>query len=247
MSSLDKVFLVIEAVISKQNQGATFTEVQAATGLAVSTVHRQLKGLMALGYLAYTPETKRYKGSLKMAGLGAEIMANFNLREHVHPFLLKMNSESGFASNAAIIDEDQGIYIDKVATKDLGIKLIGDVGKRFQLHCTAMGKILLAHSDDKIIRQVLARPLQYFTPKTITDPKVLRNHLDEVRQQGYAVDNEEVTYGIMCVAAPVTTISDEVKCSLSVAFPSYITSEKGMGFIVDMVKRYAYECSGFEM
>lgn len=244
MNSLDKVFLILESVVSRQSLGASFTDVQNDTGLPRATVHRVLKNLTELSYLAYDPEVKRYRGSLKIAGLGAEIMANFNLRDHVHPFLLRMNRESEFASNAGIIDGDQGVYIDKVATKDLGIKLIGEVGKRFMLHCTGMGKVLLAHSRPDEVDRVMAGPMPSYTKNTITDPDQLAQELAQIREQGYALDREEVTRGIMCVAAPVQGRDERVVCALSVAFPTYVAKENGLEPIVGLVKRYAAECSG---
>ncbi len=244
MNSLDKVFLILESVVSRQGEGASFTDVQNDTQLTRATVHRILRNLTQLSYLAYDPEARRYRGSLKIAGLGAEIMANFNLRDYVHPFLLRMNRESEFASNAGIIDGAQGVYIDKVATKDLGIKLIGEVGKRFMLHCTGMGKVLLAHSEPGEVDRVLSGPLTSFTRNTITDPERLARELARIREQGFALDREEVTRGIMCVAAPVWGAGERVVCSLSVAFPTYVAAEKGLEPIVDLVRRYAAECSG---
>jgi DNA-binding IclR family transcriptional regulator len=247
MGPLDKIFLVIESVISRQREGASFSQVQGDTGLAAATVHRHLKALTALGYMTYSEGERRYRGSLKMAGLGAEIMSNFSLRDHVHPFLLSMNKESDFASNAGIMDGREGVYIDKVDTQDSGLRLIGAVGKRFKLHCTGMGKVLLAHRSSSEIEQVLAGPLPSFTPATLTDPDKLRQELAEVRKEGYALDREEITRGIFCVAAPVMGAAGEVACALSVAFPSYVVSENRLDSIIKMVKRYAAECSGVEV
>ena len=247
MNSLDKVFLVVESVIARQKLGASFSEVQSETGLARATVHRLLKNLTELGYLTYSQESRRYRGSLKMAGLGAEIMSNFNLRDHVHPFLIRMNRESDFASNAGIKDGYEGVYIDKVDTQDSGLQLIGAVGKRFKLHCTAMGKVLLAHSSSEELEKVLAEPLTRFTGNTITDPTKLRAELDMIRKQGYAIDREEITRGIICVAAPVTGVSGQVVCSLSAAFPTYVTRDKGLDSIIKMVRSHASDCSGIEV
>ena len=247
MSSLDKVFGVLESVIARQKLGASFSEVQSDTGLARATVHRVLKNLAELGYLTYIQDNRRYRGSLKLAGLGAEIMSNFNLRDHVHPFLIRMNRESDYASNAGIKDGDEGVYIDKVDTQDSGLQLIGAVGKRFMLHCTAMGKVLLAHSSPEEIQEVLAKPMTGFTPNTITMADKLAEELDLVREQGYALDQEEITRGIICVAAPVSGTSGQVVCSLSAAFPAYVLRDKELGSIVQMVKRYAAECSSIEL
>lgn len=247
MGSMDKIFLVIEAVIARQREGATFSQVQAETGLPRATVHRHLKALAELGYLDYSEKDRSYRGSLRMAGLGAEIMSNFNLRDHVHPYLIRMNNETGHASNAGIIDGLEGVYIDKVDTQDSALQLIGSVGRRFKLHCTGMGKVLLAAERPELVEAVLAEPLLRFTPATITDPDELKDELQQIREQGYGLDREEITRGVICVAAPVTGLTEEVVCALSLAFPRYVVEESGLEPIIELVKQYASECSGVEV
>jgi IclR family KDG regulon transcriptional repressor len=174
--------MVIESVITHQSEGASFSQVQAETGLPGTTVYRHLKELTALGYMTYTQNDRRYRGSFKLAGLGAEIMSSFNLRDHVHPFLIRMNKDCGFASNAGIMDGYEGVYIDKVDTQDTGLRLIGAVGKRFMLHCTGMGKAMLAFCSEEFIQRILESPMPRFTPATITNPEAMRKELEEVRK-----------------------------------------------------------------
>ena len=81
LSSLEKVFTVIETIVSYQSTGMNFAAVVGKTGLPKSTVHRLLKYLTGIGYLSFSTDTKLYRGTLKLAGLGAEVMANFDLRQ----------------------------------------------------------------------------------------------------------------------------------------------------------------------
>lgn len=88
MNPLSKVFSIIETVVAQQNNGMTYSEIVSALELPKSSVRRILKELKELGYLTFIPETKRYFGSLRLASLGAEVMSNFQLRDHIHPLLL---------------------------------------------------------------------------------------------------------------------------------------------------------------
>jgi DNA-binding IclR family transcriptional regulator len=243
MGPLDKVFQVLEQVVALQAPGASFSQVKEMTGLPGSTVHRVLKNLTDLGYLTYFPSDRRYRGGLKLANLGAEVMANFNLRDQIHPILLKMQKESEFRCNAAIREGGCGVYIDLIDTRDLGVKLYGEVGMRFMLHCTALGKVLLAFGGPRATERVLAKPMPAVTSRTITDPDKLRGELSQVRKDGYALDREEITRGIMCAAAPVFGPDGNFLCAISVTFPKYVADENRTGHLADMVKRYAAEIS----
>jgi len=244
LSSLDNVFTVIETVVSHQRTGLNFAAIVAETGLPKATVHRILKYLTGVGYLSFSPDTKKYRGTLKLAGLGAEVMANFDLRQHIHPQLLKLHRESEHTCNMGVKNGNVGIFVDKIESRDFGIKLFSEVGKSFPLHCTAMGKILLAYSPTQETEKILSQPLPAYTDKTITEKKVLVKELAKVKQSGYAVDWEEITRGIMCVAAPIFGVAGEITCAISMAFPSYIYTDGGIDTEIESIKRHARAISG---
>ncbi len=244
MSSLEKVFAVIETVVSHQNTGLNFAAVVAKTGLPKSTAHRILKYLTGIGYLSFVADTKMYRGTLKLAGLGAEVMSNFDLRQQVHPQLIQLHQETEHTCNMGIRSGSEGIFVDKIESRDFGIKLFSEVGKSFPLHCTAMGKVLLAHAAAAEIAAILSPPLQAYTEKTITDPLVLRKELATIKEHGYAIDWEEITRGVMCVAAPVFGIAAEITCAISMAFPSYIYSDRGIDPEIHAIKGHARAISG---
>jgi DNA-binding IclR family transcriptional regulator len=244
MSSLDKVFDLLEAVLTHQDQGLTFSETVAKTGIPKASAHRHLKELVARGYLTFSPETKRYKGSLKLATLGSEVMANFDLRDHAHPYLLKMQRELGHTCNMGIKNGDQGIYVDKIESQDYGIKLFSEVGKTFPLYCTGLGKVLLAWSSEAEVEKALAKPLKAFTENTVTNRAVFKKQLEKVRRQGLAEDREEITRGIMCLAAPVFGVDGRLICAISITFPTYVESDRGIEREVEALKRYAVAIGG---
>jgi len=245
MSSTARILGIIETIVARQETGLTFTEIVAQSGMPKATVHRIVKELSEAGYLTFSPETKKYRGSLKLASLGAGVMASFDLRDHVHPQMIKMHQETKHTCNLAVKHGDLGIYVDKIESQDFGIKLFSAVGKTFPLHCTALGKVLLAHSAPREVKRVLSPPLTSFTSRTITDPEKLREELRIIRRQGYAVDREEVTRGLMCVAAPIYGHNEDVIGAISVTFPKYIDEEGGIETEIEVVKRYAAAISGW--
>ena len=244
MTSFKKIFTVLEAVIAHQDSGLSFSDVATETGLPRASVHRALKGLVDLGYLTFNPETKRYRGALKLANLGSEVVGHFDLREHARPYLLKMHRDTGHTCNMGIKNGNKGIHIDKVEAQDYGIKLCSEVGKSFPLHCTGMGKSLLAWSPQEEVEAVLAEPLEVFTEKTVSDLEELRNLLKKIREQGYSLDDEEITRGMMCVAAPVFGTGEHLIAAISVTFPTYVFIDRGLDREIEAIKHYAAAIGG---
>ena len=244
MNPLFKVFSIIETIIAGQDKGVTYSEIVAALNLPKSSVHRILKDLIELGYLSFNPETKKYFGSLRLAALGAEVMSNFQLRDHVRPHLLELHRETDHTTNLGVLDGIMGVFVDKIESKDFGIKLFSEIGKTFPLHCTGLGKTLLAFSSNDTVVKFLESPIEALTDKTITDPEVFKRELALIRDRGYAIDNEEITRGIMCVAAPVFGFNEEMVGAISLTFPAYINDDRGIKPEIDSIKKYAALISG---
>ncbi len=240
MSTVDKVFHIIEQVVSHQEKGLSFSGVVSWTNLPKASAHRILKSLVRMGYLRFDDEIGRYFGDLKLAVLGSAVTSHFDLKRHVRPHLLKLQAETKHTCNLGVLSGDAGVYLDKLESpEDFGIKLYSAIGKRFPLHCTGMGKILLAGMQPAERRTILARGLKAFTRRTITDPVALERELGKVRRCGYALDREEITRGIMCVAAPIWNGEGDTIAAISVAFPAYIDRERGVAKEIEAVTRCA--------
>ena len=244
MNPLYKVFSIIETTVARQDTGVTYSEIVAALDLPKSTVHRILKDLTELGYLNFNPETKRYFGSLQLAALGAEVMSHFQLRDYVRPSLLELHRKTDHTANLAVLDGTMGVFVDKIESKDFGIKLFSEIGKTFPLHCTGLGKALLAFSSNDTVAKLLETPLKAITEKTIIDPEAFKRELALIRKRGYALDNEEITRGIMCTAAPVFGFDGELVCAISITFPAYINADRGIEPEIAAIKKYAALISG---
>jgi DNA-binding IclR family transcriptional regulator len=243
MNPLIKVFSIIETTVAQQDKGVTYSEIVAAVDLPKSTVHRVLKDLTELGYLNFNPETKRYFGSLRLAALGAEVMSNFQLRDYIRPHLLELHRETEHTTNLGVLDGVMGVFVDKIESKDFGIKLFSEIGKTFPLHCTALGKALLAFSAEDVVSRLLKAPLEAMTEKTITDPDVFRKEIALIQQRGYARDNEEITRGIICVAAPIFGFNQDMIGAISLTLPAYINDDRGIEPEIEAIKIYSASIS----
>jgi DNA-binding IclR family transcriptional regulator len=244
MSSVAKVFGILETIVAHQARGLAYSEVVAKTQVPKATAHRLLKSLVRLGYLRFNSETGRYFGHLKLATLGSAVISHFDLTGFVRPHLVKLQAATHHTCNLGILNGDVGIYLDKLELPEaFGIKLYSAIGKPFPLHCTGMGKVLLAGLPPARRRRLLARRLEVYTTNTITDPALLSKELEQAAECGYAVDREEITRGIVCVAAPIVNGQGETVAAISVAFAAYVERERGLEAEIKAVIACASEVS----
>jgi len=235
VNTLEKTFSILERVMAHQASGLSFSEIVKTNNLPKSSAHRILHHLVNLGYLVFDQNTKKFKGSLKIARLGALVTESIDLRTVARPYLERLHEMTGHTCHLGILNGTRGVYLDKIEPKTYGIRLFSAAGKDFPLHCTAIGKTLLAFSDPALKSQVLAETLDSFTEYTITDPEILHDELEKIIKSGYAVDQEEITRGIVCVAAPIRSHNKEVVASISVTFLSYLANERGMEHEIEAV------------
>lgn len=239
MSALGKGFQIINAITAAGNGGLTFARVVEATGLPKASAHRLLQELVDMSALTLDAQTRQYRGGLLLARIGASVTAGYDLRAVARPYLQQLHDEFGHVATLGILNNDRGAYIDKIEASSFGLRLHSEIGKSFPLHCTAMGKVLLAHSDAALMRRVTKRKLETFTQRTIIDPKKLRQEIKQVTTDGFAVDDEEITRGFVCVAAPIFGIDGKIAGAMSCTFPSYIREERGIQAEIDAVRRFA--------
>jgi DNA-binding IclR family transcriptional regulator len=243
LSALTNGFRILEAATANGN-GLTFSEIVDRTGVPKATVHRLLRELVELSALAYDESTRRYRGGLLLAAVGASVMQNYDVRSVVRPHLEALHKATNSVATLGIRNGEQGIYVDKIEPADFVIRLHSEIGKSFPLHCTAMGKILLAHSDAATISKVSRRKLRAYTANTITDGKTLRAELQNVTDQGYAIDREEITRGLLCVAAPVVGLHGTVDAAVSCTVSSFDTPPKRLDRLIRDVMACGRSASG---
>ena len=244
MSSVSKAFEILETVADAGRRGLPFTRIVEQTGIPKASAHRLLRELADLSVLSFDPTTRNYSGRLVLARLGASVALNYDLRSAARPHLEALQEETGYVATLGIRNGDEGVYVDKIEPNDFSIRLHSEIGKSFPLHATGMGKVLLAHASADDVRRIGKRQLQSFTKNTITDAKALREELDRVRRDGYALDREEITRGLMCVGAPIYDAQGKIAGAMSCTFQSYIDADHGIEAEIDAVTGHAKAASG---
>ena len=195
-------------------------ELAQHTGQNKSTIYRMLATLETLGVLRKEEHTERYTLGLKLFELGHRVKLQQALIHQTHPALLEVADNIAETVHLGILRAGQVFMIDKVESPK-GLKLNSTIGSYSPVHCTSLGKVLLAFQPAERQQQLLTGlQLKSFTPHTLTSKKALVSHLAEVRTQAYALDREELELGLICVAVPVFNRQDELVAALSAAGPA---------------------------
>jgi IclR family pca regulon transcriptional regulator len=197
-------------------------------GLGRSTTHRYVATLAALGYLQQNRTTRKYRLGPRVLDLGFSAINSMELRELAAPHLQQLSDETGFTVNMAILDGVDIVYVERcrssrVAQREIDLNL--HVGSRMPAYCTSMGKVLLAFMAQDECEAVLdSSTLARRGPNTLTTRKALRAELERVRRDGFAINNEELAYGLRSIAAPVRQSDGAVASAVNLAVHSSMVS-----------------------
>jgi DNA-binding IclR family transcriptional regulator len=217
-------------ILSQSPNGLSLGELARQANLPKGTAHRLLASMAYFDFIRQEPTTKNYHLGFKLVDLGNLLLSQIDLRSQARPFLMNLSETVKETVHLVVLDRDKALYVDKVELhpKASGLQMVSRLGSRIALHCSSVGKALLAHMEktdaEKLISDtVLAKR----TPNTISDPGELMQHLALVRKNGYAIDDEENEVGIRCVAAPIRNGSGKAEAAVSISGPTTrITMER---------------------
>jgi IclR family acetate operon transcriptional repressor len=214
-SSTLKALDVLE-LLAEAEDGLRLTDIAAGTGYPVSTARRLLIGLIERNYVEQDPKTSRYYPGTKILTLQAHGIRRRHIGRRAYPQLTRLRQQLDETVNLGVLSETSVIYLETLVP-DSSIGFYAPPGTRMPLHCTAMGRVLLATLPETARESALASlDLKPYTPRTIVDPAALRASLAGVVERGYAVDDEEFAVGVRCLAAPIRDHTGGVVAGVSV-------------------------------
>ncbi|WP_038172305.1 IclR family transcriptional regulator [Tomitella biformata] len=214
VQSVDRALSLLEQ-LAELGGIATLSELADRSGLPAPTIHRLMATLRDQGFVRQE-RSRRYALGAKLVGLGES--AGRLLGSWVQPTLSALVEETGETANMAMLDGDQVVYLAQVPSKH-SMRMFTEVGRRVDVHCTAVGKALVAGLPEAVVRGILSRRgMTRHTMNTIVDPDEFIAHLALVREVGFATDEAEQELGVRCAA--VATVGDSAKIALSVSGPA---------------------------
>ncbi|WP_130864360.1 IclR family transcriptional regulator [Bacilliculturomica massiliensis] len=212
---IEKAVRILEFMVDYP-YGISLSELESGVQLNKSTIYRILFTLKDNGYIIQNPDDAKYRIGPRFL-LYQSVFDETDLARAASPELRRLAASTGDICHLVIRDHCEGVYIDKVdPPESSGIAVRSRVGARVPLHCTSVGKVLLADlSEGEVDDIIAAAGLPARTPQTITDPLRLKRELDLVRRQGYAVDDLENEENVRCVAAPIRDHVGKVVAAVS--------------------------------
>ena len=206
------------------------------TGLHKSTVFRMLETLEMIGWVRKDLKTGLYRLGFGIFELGAKAVNGLDFYKESLPHLEELVKDTEQSAHLVINDSGEALYLNKVECPGSIITQPSQIGLRFPMHCTAVGKVLLSFMDEKIANEIIdIKGLKKITDNTLSTKEDLLEELKKIREMGYALDNEEIQPGLRCVAAPIRDYSGRVVAAISVSGMISNMSEQRLPHIIDKV------------
>jgi IclR family KDG regulon transcriptional repressor len=212
VQTLARGLMVLEK-LAEAPDGLGITELAETFEVDKGSMSRILQTLSSYGFAEKDERTRKYILGPQIVRLSRTVLTRMPLRESAKPFLQKLVELTGECAHLAILARGEALYLDQVESPS-ALRVTTGVGTMAPLHCTALGKVLLAFADAP-----LAENLQSFTFRTITDPVSLRRHIEQVKNQGFALDDEEYNLGVRCIAVPVFDYRDHCVAAIGISSP----------------------------
>jgi DNA-binding IclR family transcriptional regulator len=214
VSSIARSILVVDLLARRGPLGVRAVAQQLE--LPLGSAHRILTDLASESIIERTVAGE-WQLSYRLLEIVGVQLERVQLPRLARPVLEQLASETRETTFLAVPSGDEIVYLDKVQT-DMQLQLNVELGTRRPMHCTGLGKAILAFLPEAHQEQVLAGiPLRRYTPNTITDPIVLRLELERTRQRGYSTDREEIIQGVHCIAVPILNHAGRPVGAISIA------------------------------
>jgi IclR family KDG regulon transcriptional repressor len=235
--------LKLLSLVGESQKALSAGEIARLANLHTSTVHRFLVNLESAGFLVREDSTRKYQLGPACISLGRAALGRLDIHHVSLPYLQELNRMTRETIHLTVRQDLTAIYVGKLESPE-PLRIFSEVGRAIPLHCTAVGKVFLAHLspeewDDVAPRLVLRR----FTSNTITSLQQLQAQLNRVRQHGYAVDMEENESHIRCIAGPIMDHRGKVKAAFSVTGPASRMTKARLRELAAVVTKWSRDMS----
>ena len=210
---------MLEALASRTS-GLGVSDLASELSMDKGNVHRILQSLIARGYAQQDIHTKRYRASAKLVSVAGSVLRRLDLRSAAEDICDELVDQTGESVHASQMTSGGPVYVLQ-RKAPFRVSVETEIGSRPPLHATATGKAVLAYLTEADRAAWTAAPLDRFTFRTISSLEELDRELEATRSRGYAIDDEEYTAGVRCIAAPVFGIDGAVVGCIGVSSPVF--------------------------
>lgn len=229
-----KVFAILNALGERNETG--ISELSVRLAMPKATVYRFLQTMMTLGYVRQEADSERYGLGMKMYELGAKALQHPELVDIAKHHMQILADITGETVHMGTLIDSEIIYVHKVDSKHM-LGMYSRIGRRAPIHCTAIGKVLMAWEHPARRDRVLdGAEFKRFRDKTITERSAFLAELEQVKRQGFGEDREEFDDHIRCIGVPIFDRLGQPVAGLSVSFPTFRFDAAKAPEVVKMLK-----------
>ncbi|MFF8476412.1 IclR family transcriptional regulator [Streptomyces sp. NPDC015414] len=228
-------------LVGEHAHGGTLSVLARESGVPVSTAHRLLNTLRREGLVEFEPDGKRYKPGLRLFQLGQQAAQAYGFAGTALPVMRRVTRQTEEATLMSVLDGTRHLYVHYV-DGPLPVGVRSEPGRHGPLHCTSMGKVLMAFAPDEVRADLLDRvELTPYGPNSVTDRDVLRAEVARATGLGYATVDEEHHAGLRAVAVPILRPDGSLFGALSTAAPAFRRDMDDLVALVPVLKSAAAE------
>src|SRR5579863_1014481 len=241
-TAVERTLLILEAAAQREG-GMSNADFSRKLKIPKSSASYILRTLEQHGYLRRDGDGGRYRLGMKVLNLSRAALGGIDVREVALPIMRHLVERIHITTHLAVLDVGEAVYVEKVEAPGF-IKMNTWIGRRMEVHSTAVGKALLAYLDEKQRDAILhKRGLKKLTTHTITTLPRLLQELERVRRHGYAVDDEENSLGARCVGAPIFNAEGGIEAAIASTGTINDVPRDAVAHVSDMVKEAARRIS----
>lgn len=235
MLSYFKMMAVLEC-FSRSDKALTVLQISKRSELPRTTVHRLVSTLKTLGLLEQDRDRERYRLGLKLFELGNTVLANMDVQREAAESISTLSNKTGLSVHLGVFDGHGIIMVSRHDSRGLNNVITLESAAA---HCSATGKAVLAHQEDKVVARIVSQGLPAFTSHSITEPAALRDELRKTLERGYSIDDMEYEEWRRCVAAPIWNASGRIFAAISVTGDKARFDDKTIPEFAALVKQQA--------
>ncbi|HBO39434.1 MAG TPA: transcriptional regulator [Pasteurellaceae bacterium] len=233
-------------ILSNFPNGCPLAKLADIAELNKSTLHRLLQGLQQEGYVQPAITVGSYRLTTKCLSIGHKIFSSLNIINVAAPYLEKLNLTVGETVNFSMRENDHAIMIYKLEPTTGMMRTRAYIGQYLQLYCSAMGKLYMAYDRPDYSTEYWQNNqhiIQTLTCNTITNLAQMQKELQQILEQGFAMDKEENELGISCIACPVFNFAGKVEYALSVSVSTLKLNQHGIVPLLAEIQQTAMDIS----
>lgn len=225
VQALDRAFAVLD-LLGESDTPLGLAQVASSLQLHKSTAHRFLM-VLERHHMVERTSNGKFRLGLRLFDFGNRAIEQYDLRERAQPHLRRLVAETEETAHLCVLEQARVIYIDKIEPAR-SVRMITRIGSSNPVHCTSVGKAILAFLPEERVNDILRRTkFERFTQRTIGSAEALRAEIEKTRRRGYAVDDEEYEEGLRCIAVPLLDSQRFPVGAISVSGPSFrVTAQK---------------------